>query len=285
MSLQEGVATLGGSSCVKNFTQTSQFEQCSNSKHQVLFGSHILSLFRSVVTVPSSVIIYNLEQVGETRWMTPAMISLLQQHKVWDYSLKNVEELQKKDISVEYIPISFSNSSRIFNQSQVQDFDVLLVGGCHPRRCQIIKQLQQLHIKAYLAGDSDDRCKSCKHYILPSVYGNELERLLVRVKTHLNIHYFDVGIFEIVRVSYLLSNSMFVISEMNGESLSDEEKYFSSGLLFRRYEEIVPTVVKYLEPESVEERKRIAKIGSELMSQRLITPYLRCQLFAQKTYF
>jgi hypothetical protein len=280
--LQEGVATLGGSSCVKTFTQTSQFEQCSNSKHQVLFGSHILSLFPSAVTVPSSVIIYNLEQVGKTRWMKPAMISLLQQHKVWDYSLKNIEVLNKHEIRAQHMPVSYTNSLQRI-PSREQDIDALLVGTCNRRRCSIIKALRKHGVIAFLAGAADRSCADCMAYILPPVYGSERDELLSRARIHLNIHYFEVGVFEVVRVSHLLANSLFVISEV-GKGLEDpEENYFSSGVIFSKYPKIVGKVVQFL--RSSNNRNKIANIGFNLMSRRSITPYLRCQLFAKETSF
>jgi hypothetical protein len=48
---------------------------------------------------------------------------------------------------------------------------------------------------------------------LAGVYREERDRLIARAKVVLNMHYYDARVFEIVRVSYLLSNEKAVVAE------------------------------------------------------------------------
>jgi hypothetical protein len=45
------------------------------------------------------------------------------------------------------------------------------------------------------------------------VYGSERDRYIARSKVVLNMHFYDPGVFEMARVSYLLTNSKCVVSE------------------------------------------------------------------------
>jgi hypothetical protein len=76
-----------------------------------------------------------------------------------------------------------------------------------------------------------------------------------RSKIVLNLHQFGTAQLEQVRISYLLNNKCFVISES-----SDCDPY-AGGVVFARYEEIVACCQRYLAPGMEPARDRIAETG------------------------
>jgi spore maturation protein CgeB len=78
-------------------------------------------------------------------------------------------------------------------------------------------------------------------------------------------------VFEVVRVSYLLANGRFVVSERGGDAAEDDE--FAAGVVFADYGELVDACVAYL--GRPDERRRIAQAGFELMVRRDLREYLR----------
>ncbi|MHC4843687.1 MAG: hypothetical protein ACYTEE_07795, partial [Planctomycetota bacterium] len=76
------------------------------------------------------------------------------------------------------------------------------------------------------------------------VYGVERDHYISRAKIVLNIHFYETKVFEIVRVSYLLANKKFVISEPGNDQ--ELESPFRDGLVFLPYNGLVEECVKYL---------------------------------------
>src|SRR5262249_41733375 len=57
---------------------------------------------------PANCILYNLEQIGDDcSWLTPAYIELLRNHRVWDYSSKNIEALAQYGIHASLCEIGY----------------------------------------------------------------------------------------------------------------------------------------------------------------------------------
>jgi hypothetical protein len=77
--------------------------------------------------------------------------------------------------------------------------------------------------------------------------------------------------FEIVRVSYLLANRRFVISETGNDP--DVEKDFADGMIFAEYERLVETCLDYLPRQA--RRRAIAKRGLDAMRRRPQAALLR----------
>lgn len=77
--------------------------------------------------------------------------------------------------------------------------------------------------------------------------------------------------FEVVRVSYLLANQRFVISERGSNPV--EEAAFSTGVIFENYENLVKTCLDFLSRS--EDRRFVAEAGFKIMSQRSETDYLK----------
>ncbi|HIK36835.1 MAG: hypothetical protein N3D76_03980 [Geminocystis sp.] len=210
--------------------------------------------------LPRRIILYNLEQIYanspffEKGWNYQ---DYLFQYPLWDYSLANISQLKQWGIDrIEYLPIGYMPQLTRISHAANKDIDVLFYGSINERRQKIIDGLL---------------AKGVRVESLFGVYGEERDSYIARSKIVLNIHFYDAKIFEIVRISYLLANRVFVISEKGNNS--EEEDYFSKGLVFCDYESLVDACIEYLDKD--EEREKIAERGFQLMSQRPATEYLQ----------
>ncbi|HEY2786789.1 MAG TPA: hypothetical protein VGJ05_17645, partial [Fimbriiglobus sp.] len=86
-------------------------------------------------------------------------------------------------------------------------------------------------------------------------YGPSRDRFIARAKIVLNVHQFATAPLEQVRISYLLNNRGFVISER-----SDDTPY-ADGVAFCDYAELVDCCESYLRPGMTAERERVASAG------------------------
>jgi len=90
-----------------------------------------------------------------------------------------------------------------------------------------------------------------------NIWGDERDNLIYRSKIVLNIHYYETKIFEIIRISHLLANRAFVISEdSNATSIYAD---LVGGYVECAYAEIVNKVVYYL--DNPMERKKNSRKG------------------------
>jgi hypothetical protein len=87
------------------------------------------------------------------------------------------------------------------------------------------------------------------------LYGAARDELIARSKIVLNLHQFETAQLEQVRISYLLNNRCFVVSE-----LADENP-FGDGLVFCDYKRIVECCISFLDPAADQIRMRIAEKG------------------------
>ncbi len=228
------------------------------NRTHIIFGSNTMAWWG--LEPPEGSILYNLEQIipGEG-WATDWLLDMFRRHTVWDYSQHNVETLATLDVpNVRHVPIGSVPEMERIVPAETQDIDVLFIGSPNRRRAWIIEQLQAIGLNAQL------HC---------NVYGEARDALLARAKIVLNIH-FGPRIFEIVRISYLLSNGIFVISEDCVDVAATDE--FSEAVEFVGYDDFVHTCLRYLVDQAARE-KRIEK-GRALMRSRPVEKYLHAAL-------
>ncbi len=80
--------------------------------------------------------------------------------------------------------------------------------------------------------------------VLFGAYGTRRDRAIARAKIVLNMHYHESKVFEVVRVSYLLANGRFVVSERG--CAVEEDVEFAAGVVFADYGDLVEACVSYL---------------------------------------
>lgn len=204
-------------------------------------------------------IMFNLEVIqDDSTWLTSYYIELLKNYTVWDYSEQNIRNLQALSVSAQYCGIGYEPElSRISQLPEEQkDIDVLFYGSMNERRKEIIDKLSSCGLRVVT---------------LFGVYGEERDNHISRSKIILNIHYYESKVFEIVRMSYLLANSCFVISE-RGYDKSLEEP-FEEGIAFSEYEKLVDTCLNCLGDSKF--RKNVSEAGFRIMSSKLQSDYLK----------
>ena len=169
----------------------------------ILLGAHLLPPVDAGIVPPGS-ILYNLEQLGGAN-LSAAYYDLAVRHQVWDYSLRNIEKWKTMKClrPPVHVPLGYVPELSRIKAAPVQDIDVLFYGSLNQRRNTILNALKDSGVKV--------------HTVF-GVYGKERDELIARSKIVLNIHFYDTKVFEIVRLSYLLSNSRAVVSECSAEN-------------------------------------------------------------------
>lgn len=195
--------------------------------------------------LPPDAIIYNLEQVHEkSRWFggDTRYLELLKRHAVWDFSRVNKQALEDMGVGpVVLCPVGYA-PVLTKKRSGREDAEVLFIGGAAPRRLKVLDDLKRMGVRPQ---------------VVYKVFGEERDQWMMRGKVHLNMHKEPAELFEIVRVSYLLANRCFVVSE-RGRDVSLEQP-LEGGLVFAPYEKLPETCMQYL--VKPQERRAIAEAG------------------------
>ncbi|MEU4313316.1 hypothetical protein [Nocardia sp. NPDC024068] len=224
-------------------------------RRPIVFGSNTLSWWG--LEVPDDAVLFNLEQIApESEWVTEELLSLFRRHIVWDYSLRNIAALRELGVpDVRHVPIGHVPELERIPPAVERDIDVLVVGSLNERRLAPIERLRGLGVNAQA------------HF---GLYGPARDALYARAEIILNTHYYDTKIFEIVRVSYLLANGLFVVSEDCADA--EEAAPFAPAVAFTGYDRVVETCLHYL--DSPAERAARIEAGREIMRDRPATGYL-----------
>jgi len=240
----------------ENYTHSQAFNEVANSFHNAFLELNLPKDGRSLLfgaalmqNVPENFVIYQTEQVRDTLLITPSYLNILRTHEVWDYSLKNIEALEKLGIQAKHVPIGYMPCMSVISQAE-KDIDILHYGARNPRRQKILGELWDSNLKVV-------HTFNC--------YGAERNALIARSKIVINIHYYDACIFEIFRVSHLMANEVCVVSE-TGNDIKLEEPYRES-IVMCEYEKLVEKCQKLIAgPEHV--RQEIASQGFNTFKKR-----------------
>jgi len=217
-------------------------------RRNIVFGSNLIAnLDTPVVFAPGS-ILYNLEQIYEgSPWLTAELLAALRAHTVWDYSRANILALARLGISARHVPVGYIPALTRISPAPAQDIDVLFIGSIAERRLKILQALER---------------EGARVVAIYGRYGAERDALIARAKIVLNIHFHAAKVFEIVRVSYLLANRCFVVSETGSDR--DTEAELAGGVVFTDYERLVATCLGYLGDPAA--RAQVAARGFAIMS-------------------
>jgi tetratricopeptide (TPR) repeat protein len=204
LSLESGFRALG-----------IQADRCSNTLGDaginVLLGAHLIDSQELANRVPWNTVIINLEQLsGFDVRSRPVYLSLLSRLAVWDYSVRNIEELRGitqnpciRHFSIGYTP-ELTRNLKAFDEP----VDVLFYGSVNDRRQAILNALTAAGLNV-------------RH--LFSVYGAERDQAIAAAKVVLNMHFYEDSIHEIIRTSYLLANGKAVVTECGPRTEIDED--------------------------------------------------------------
>jgi hypothetical protein len=174
----------------------------------IIIGCHLLDP-SAISKLPSNTVILNTEQVyGEATPWSQNIFTWSKNFEIWDYSTRNIEKFDELHIkTVKHFRIGFQKELARLDNSKPKEVDILFYGCINDRRKKILDQLV---------------AKGLKVKALFGIYGTERDQWIERSKIVLNCHFYESHIFEIVRVFYLLTNSVAVVGEVNGSTSIDE---------------------------------------------------------------
>lgn len=165
----------------------------------IMFGGHLLGE-DSLIQLPANTILYNLEQVdSQAPWIASPYARSMRTHEVWDFSETNVRRLHVLEFAKKLLwaPIGYVPELSRIPQAE-EDIDILFYGSLNERRMRILDALRATGLNVVYKFDC---------------YGTERDALIARSKVLLNIHFYESGIFEWIRVLYPLANKKPVVSE------------------------------------------------------------------------
>ncbi len=204
----------------------------------VILGYHLIKFDEALLRfryVP-----YQLEQLeAKEGWYSENVRLMLENaHEVWDYSKENIELLNRLNIKAKHLPIGYHESLELIDHKPEKDIDILFYGSMGERRKRITDELREIaNIK-----------------VLFGVYGKQRDEFISSSKIILNVHFYPTEIFEAPRISYLLNNGCFVVSEA-----SPFNPYEAVNLCLVPFDKIVETCAYYLKrPEEVESMRKAA---------------------------
>jgi len=211
-------------------------------KINICFGLHEIGNKALVdkINPPDNSIIVNLEQLDSAVWLKGRYYyHLVQKYQVWDYSHNNIKVLKSKGITnVKKFEVGYSPSLETTTRLSAKidkDIDVLFYGCINKRRLTMLKRLSAKH----------------KVSVYNNVWGEERDELITRAKIVLNIHFYDAKILEVVRLSHLVANRAFVISEPGWDD--SVNTVWSNRVVMTSYDDMVDTVTKYLADDQLRE--------------------------------
>ncbi len=225
----------------------------------IIFGAHLLTR-QQMEKLPGRSVIYNLEQVDPSS-MWGGVKPLIGRFPVWDYSQRNIEAFMAMGYgdAVFHVPIGYRPELARISPAANQDIDVLFYGSVNERRKRILEALGREGLKVKT---------------LFGVYGEQRDAFIARAKVVLNLHFYESSIFELVRVSYLLSNSKAVVAEC------DERTQIDPGLegafVAASYDRLVHECKTLVEDD--EKRRTLEAAALEKFSARDEDIYLKAGL-------
>ena len=235
----------------------SNIVEYSNDNLYIFIGINKL-----ITKYPPNYIIYQFEQANsyflnhknekEYNYIfNDKYIDILKNAKqIWDYSTKNIEWLSThiKIKNIIHIPICFDNNLINHKNNTIQkDIDILFFGSLNKKRKNILNELQKRNSNLIIVIKNND------------CWEDELLNLILRSKIILNIHYYENAILEMHRLSYLLNNKSFIISE----DILDKKQMntFENSLIFSPYDKIIDTCIYWLSENNNKKREEIGMNG------------------------
>ena len=209
------------------------------------------------LTPPRNAILYNLEQIVEgSAWINSAYLDLLRRHRVWDYAQRNIEALARVGVVAVHCAIGYMPALTRIPPAAAQDVDVLFVGSVNERRQKVLADIQR-------AG----RTVRVGH----GLYGPERDAHIAAARIVINLHFYESQVLEIVRISYLLANSICVVSETGFDPGLDAQ--LAGAVAFAPYEGLMATCIDLLDDDAA--RRKQAADGFAVFSRQSQTPMLK----------
>ena len=218
---------------------TNSINDFASDRRNIVFGMHHCPVDVVRHDIPKDTIVYSLEQMRDQ----PECMRWCRKYRgleVWDYSMRNVEILQKAGVeNIKHCKIGYVPEISYFerNQPEGRDIDILAYMCPSSRREHIMKQF------------ADN--KKINFVAIQSTYGDSRDEYIKRAKLVINLHNYDNQILEMVRVSHLIQNKVPVLCERNPDT--DFPDYMEGTIFTSTYNRFVDTAYKLLKkPEELD---------------------------------
>lgn len=227
--------------------------QLAEDRINIVIGYHLLQYgdyLKQFRYIP-----FQLEQLDSGNpWYSDNVQKILDSaDDIWDFSEINLGFLSKKGVKAQCLTMGYHPDLEIIPQSETKDIDVLFYGSINERRKELLESLSE---KAGVK-------------VLMGVFGTERDEVIGRSKIILNMHYYPTRILESVRISYLLNNRCFVITED-----ADDNPYEGIDLVTVPYEKLIHRCLYYLRrPDEMEANR--AETYEQFKSSYLMTDILK----------
>ncbi len=234
----------------KNSKISYNFIDINPKVKNIIFGAHLLN-DDMINSIPGNTIIFNTEQIESINDIWKRRILLLASKGIifWDYSNHNLDLLLTKlNVKGRLFEIGFQKNLQRIKMNDNKEVDVLFYGSLNNRREKIINSLLKNNVKV--------KC-------LFGVYGKDRDDWIGKSKIVLNLHYYESKIFEIVRIFYLLTNAIPIVSEVD-ENTKLNNNYLK-GIKGSNYEDVEKNILSLLENEK--ERKLIGLNGFNIIKK------------------
>ncbi|MFT4037597.1 MAG: hypothetical protein QM692_05405 [Thermomicrobiales bacterium] len=174
-------------------------------------------------------IVYNAEQLRPDLPDAHEMTDIFRERVIWDYSTANIAFLEQFGCpEARFVPLGYVRQLERIPRRE-PDADVMFYGSTNPRRQAILDALRGAGLVCRFH-DQHNR-----------VYGKERDALIAGARVILNLHYYRLSIFEVVRAFYPLINGKCVVSE---DGPDGNQRLYQDAVVFTPYEAIVDTVVQ-----------------------------------------
>lgn len=186
----------------------------------------------------------------------PRYLEILRRARhVWDYSTTNIAFLRTLGIKrASHVPFCWHPCLDRIPPAPEKDIDVLFYGMINRRRARVRDALLARGLRVEFR---------------QKIYGAERDDLISRARIVLNLHHFDgFSILEEARVSYLLANRCFVISET-----ADVNPY-AGGMIFADLDDLPEVCARWL-AAGAEARAEVAEKGHAALRRRPLAPFIR----------
>lgn len=202
-----------------------------------------IGIFHRSPLMPQKYIAYNTESMILPKAHTIIDKVFKNATEIWDYAQINVDLLQTK-FNIRLVPIGYSSiyerkyAENTNGFSPQKDIDFLMYGWYTERRAKIINELKKHYHTVWLGEDG-------KHE-----YAVERDKLIARSKIVISVcktEPFVYGTNDFSRLSYLIANKIFTISEPIGDRII--EPLWSEKIIFSNYDNFVECCYKYINLE------------------------------------
>ena len=235
----------------KSYINFNNFDTNPQIKN-IIFGAHLLT-DDLINSVPNNSIIFNTEQIGSLnlnkKWINRIIKLTKRNIELWDYSDFNLQFMYNETkIKGKLFEIGYQQELNRISLSKSPDVDVLFYGAINERRKYIIDKLVENKIKV--------KC-------LFGVYGENRDKWIANSKLVLNMHMYDSKVFEIIRVFYLMTNSVPVVSEY--EKNTKINNNYLNGFKASSYDGLVKNIINLIENKIA--RIELGNKGSALIKK------------------